>query len=127
MTVFVPSTTVRLERGEGVDAFGDAVDNATVVESGIPAAVSEGSNIPSSNRARQRAYQPNEQRGGIAEVYTIRLRPNSTVQEQDRLVDERNGITYVVVDVFNPQSGIGAADVRLIANRVSARSQPVNG
>jgi hypothetical protein len=127
MTVFVPSTTVTVERGETLDEFGDSVDLTTQVATGVPVFVTEGSLVSSSNRTKQVTYRPADQRETVIENYTLRFRPTADIQEQDRLVDERHeGITYLVVDVFNPQSAFGMADVRALAIRVGAHSQSVN-
>lgn len=127
MTAFIPSTTVTVQRGAGVDAFGDPVDLTTVTATGVPALITEGSMVSNSTRPKQITYKPADQRETVIENYTIRLRPTADVLEQDRLVDERNGITYLVVDVFNTQSVVGMSDVRVLALRVGALSQPVNG
>lgn len=127
MTTFIPTTTVTVQRGEGVDAYGDAVDTATTIATGVPAAIADGSLITRMTAPPQVSNYPVDQRGGITESYTIRLRPRADVLEGDRLIDERVGITYLVRSVFNPQSPIGMADVRVIAQRVGALSQPVNG
>ncbi len=115
MTVYVPSATVRIERGEAVDSYGDPVDLAQVYATGLPVAITE---------RRQRSFQPSEQRGGQIEEFTIRLRPGSPVQEGDRLIDERTGEKYQVRDVHHAPSLVGAADVRVTAVQVGAVSIP---
>lgn len=122
----MPSTTVTLYRGEGVDTYGDPVDVATVLYSGLPAVISEGSRVPQMTQPPQVSFHPADQRGGVVETYTIRLRPTTDAREGDRLMDERTSQVYLVRDVLNPQSVVGMADVRVIAQRVGALSQSVN-
>lgn len=120
MTAFIPSTRVTVLRTEAsADSFGDVRPDATAmsVASGVPAAVVEG---------RQTSYQPVDGRRGVVETYTIRLRPSTDVREDDRLLDERTGITYVVTSVSAPHSVAGIADVRVSAYRTGAASQLVN-
>ncbi|GAA3230705.1 hypothetical protein GCM10017691_23900 [Pseudonocardia petroleophila] len=122
MSWFIPTTTVTLKRGETTDEFGDAVDGNTVVASGLPCAVTQSRGL-----GDQRSFVPSEARGGVVETFTLRFRPNVHVEEQDRVLDERQGLVYQVISVYNPQSVVGAADVRVTAIRVGAVSRPVNG
>lgn len=118
MTAFIPTTTITIYRGESTDAFGDPVDNNVAIATEVPAAISE--TLP-------RWFRPDEQRGGVVDKYTIRLRPNISIQEGDRLLDERTDVTYLVQSVEYQQSIVGLADIRVIAQQVGALSQPVNG
>lgn len=113
MTVFVPTTTVTIQRGTGTDSYGDQVDSGQVRATGVPAAISE---------LRQRTHQPAEQRGRVSEQFRIRLRPGVDLAEQDRLLDERTGAYYQVGEVSTPPAVTGKADVRATATRVGARS-----
>lgn len=119
MTTYVPSMTVSVMRGAlAPNGFGDELSAATVVATGLPAAVAE---------KRQRSYQPAEQRGGVVEEFTIRLRPTADVTEDDRLLDERTGAVYQVRTIHHPRTVVGLADVRVTAVRTGAASLPVNG
>lgn len=125
MSWFIPTTTVTIFRGETYDDnFGDLAVRNNVVASGVPAAIATKSN---NSQDAQRSFEPSSDRGGVVEKYTVRMRPNVSVEENDRLFDERFGLFYLVVSVFNPQSVVGAADVRVLAKRVGASSRPVNG
>ncbi len=116
MSVYVPTTRVKVLRGTTTDVYGDPVDTSAEVATGLPAAVAED---------RQRSFLASEQRGGVVEVFTIRLRPNADVREDDRLVDD-DGATYQVQAVSNPPGVIGMADVRVTAVRTGTRSESVN-
>lgn len=124
MSWFLPSTTVTIKRGSTEDEFGDQVDSNVIVAENVPAAVTE--SVLAGSRS-QLSYTSADQRGTVVESYVIRLRPNVTVVEQDRLIDERQGVVYLVRSVYNPQSIVRASDVRVEATRVSGSSHPVNG
>lgn len=113
MTYYLPNTTVRVERGEATDEYGDPIDSSTVHTEGLPVAITE---------IRQRSYQSSEQRGGQVEEFKIRLRPGIDVQEGDRLVDERTGERYQVRDVHHAPTVVGIADVRVTAVQAGAVS-----
>jgi len=115
MSVYVPTTTVRIERGEQLDSFGDPVDLPLVHSTGQPVAITE---------QRQRRFNPAEQRTTLVEEYRIRFRPGVGVREEDRLVDERTGVVYQVKDVHHPPAVGGKADVRVRAVKVGAVSVP---
>jgi hypothetical protein len=126
MSGFLPTTHVSIMRGSTVNQWNDDTDTDTVIDSGLPAAVAEGVGGSGGGQG-QVTFLPSSGRGGVVEQYTIRLRPRTDVEEGDRLLDERTGAVYRVESVFSPQAVVMAADVRVIATRTGARSQPVNG
>lgn len=119
MTVFVPTTTVRVERDNGtapatgvqVDGYGPDTSNWTPAATGVPAYLYEDS---------QQTWDPTAGRMTIREVVVARLRPGTDVRDRDRLVDERTSAVYQVDTVSAPASVVGAADVRAVTVRVSA-------
>lgn len=121
MSWFIPSTTVSIQRGESVDSYGDPVDAQITIAETLPCLVTEGVR----GTRRQQSFAPNSQRGGVVEVFSLRFRPNVSIEEQDRVIDERNGHVYVVQSVFHSQSPVSAADVRAEAIRVAAKSRPL--
>lgn len=128
MTVFIPSTRVTVQRGTAAaNTFGDELPAVTPIATGIPAAVTEGLGSMSGASNTQTSFQPSDMRGGVAELFTIRLRPGTDVTEDDRLLDERTGAVYQVRAIYNPQSLVGLVDVRVAAVRTGAASLPVNG
>jgi hypothetical protein len=125
VTVFIPSTRLTIQRGVlAADTFGDELPAPTVVASGVPAAVTEG--LGSSAENTQTSFQPSDARGGVLELFTIRLRPGADVREDDRLVDERTGAVYQARAIYSPHPFVGLADVRVVAVRTGATSQAVN-
>lgn len=127
MSAFIPSTRVTVLRGAAApNSFGDELPADTPIATGVPAAVAEGLGSSQSQNT-QRSFQPADQRGGVVETYTIRLRPGTDVLEDDRLLDERTGAVYQVRAIYTPPNLVGLVDVRAVAVRVAATSQPVNG
>jgi hypothetical protein len=119
MTVFIPNTTVRIERdntsepgtGTVVEGYGPDPSNWTPVATGAPAYLYEDS---------QQSYDPTTDRRTIREVTVVRLRPNAQVQDRDRLVDESTGSMYQVDTISNEASVIGLADIRVTTIRITA-------
>ena len=114
---FVPTTTVTVTRGTpSTDAYGDKVDNTTVVASSLPASFIED---------EQRRWQPVDRRGGTVETFGVRLRSTARILEGDRLTDAA-GLVFQVMGVTYPPTAAGPAlgsdDVRLTVRRVSATS-----
>lgn len=121
MSVFIPSTTMTIERAEEApDGWGDVRPSTTDLQTGIPAHITAGVGLI--GRTDQRTYQPVDGRLGVVEDFTIRLRPGVDVTEQDRLVDERTGAVYQAVAIFHSHPIVGAADIRVFAVRTGAAS-----
>lgn len=115
MTVFWPTTTVRIERGDDTDEYGDPIDSDTVYASALPATITEIS---------QRSFRAAEQRGGSVEEFTVRLRPSSPLQEGDRVIDERTEAVYQIRSVRHSPTVVGIADVIATAVQISKVSVP---
>jgi hypothetical protein len=119
-TDFLPSTTVTILRGSpSADAFGDDVDTPTAVASGIEALIIEDS---------QTSNELVDERGGIVETYTVRLRYDADTREGDRIRDDLTSRIYRVLDVrrANPALGpeMGSDDLVATCRRVAATSTP---
>lgn len=118
MTHFIATTRMTLTRGTTTNALDDVVDSAAPLYLHLPAAVVED---------QQQSFIASQLRGGVVEMYTIRLRPDADVQEGDRLQDEtRTELIYQVQSVSNPPGVVGMADLRVTAVRTGAHSQTVN-
>lgn len=111
MTVFIPTTTVDILRGETTDAYGDPADAATPAASGVPASIIETS---------RRIFLPAESRLTKVRIFTGRVRPEVDVREGDRLRDTTTASIYLVEAVSRPASPIGAADARLDLRRIDS-------
>lgn len=121
ITVFIPSTTVTIERAdEAPDTWGDVRPSTTDLRTGIPAHITAGVGLI--GRTDQRSYQAVDGRLGVVEDFTVRLRPGTDVTENDRIVDERTGAVYQALAIFHSHPIVGAADIRVFAVRVGAAS-----
>lgn len=129
MSDFVPNTTASIYRAQGAaNVYGETQDdNTTVAASGLPVGIKEGWGSTSENTTPQTWDRPTSLRSTLVEVFTIRFRPNTDVQEGDRVKDERNNLWFQVTDVVQQYSVAGYADVRVRATRIGDTSQPVNG
>jgi hypothetical protein len=107
---FTATTTVTVTRGETTDDFGDPIEAATVVASGIPASILE---------VQSRAQRPVEGRTDNVRAYTMRVRTNVTVQRDDRIHDERTGTMYTIDEVVTPVNPAGHAVRRIVLRRVT--------
>lgn len=109
MTVFIPTCTVSILRGETTDAYGDPVDASTVAASAVPMSIIE---------QQKRVWVPAESRTTVVRMYAGRARPGVDVRTQDRLRDEASMTIYQVEGVSAPASPLGASDVRLDLRRI---------
>lgn len=114
---FLPTTTVTVTRGTPTtDAYGDKVDNTTVVATALPASFIED---------KQQRWSPVDRRGGTVETFGVRLRSTARILEGDRLTDAA-GLIFQVLGVAYPPTATGPAlgtdDVRLTVRRVSSVS-----
>ncbi len=123
------NTTVSIYRtlAASADEYGNYSDNnTTVLASAVPAAVSE-SNYMSLTGSDMTKGLPGTFRTTLVEEFTIRMRPQTDVEEGDRLRDERNDLWFQVTNVARQYGTLGYSDVRVGATRIGNESQPVNG
>jgi hypothetical protein len=107
---FLATTTVSVLRGETTDSFGDPVDADTVVASGVPASLLE---------TRSTARRPVEGRTDNVRSYNLRVRTNLALQRDDRIRDERTGVTYTVDELVTPVNPAGHAATRVVLRKVT--------
>lgn len=105
-----PNTRVSILRGTSEDAYGDATDAGVVVTSGMLASLHERS---------QRSDSRNE--GGLRQVgsYTLRVRADADIRQDDRIKDETTGRLFVVEEVVAAESFARRVDVRCSLRRLS--------
>jgi hypothetical protein len=104
------TTTISILRGTTVDSFGDPVDSATVVATGITASIIEQSKM---------ATTADDTTPRQVRSYTGRLPAGTNIQAGDRIKDEKTNVIYVfdaATAVANPVRG---ADIRLDLRRVT--------
>jgi hypothetical protein len=107
----VQNTTVSLLRGTATDAYGDTVDAAVPVLSGVPAVVIERS---------QSVLDPATQTPMIVRS-TVCVVPQWTgALATDQIRNDRTGDTFAIEDILLPDTLMGApVDITLTLRRVT--------
>jgi hypothetical protein len=98
------TTTVTIYRGETIDDYGDPVDSNTIVATGVPASIleqtvkawTEVSTLP-------RAYR----------WAKMRLTYGYNIQQNDRVLDERTGEIWTIVQISRRGNPVRGTDVRV--------------
>ena len=98
------TTKVTIYRGQSEDEWGDAVDNDTIVASGVLASILE-QKIWSSPEV---STQPHNYR-----YARLRMRKNINVQTNDRIHDEVNNQTWLITNITNLQNPVVGQDKRI--------------
>lgn len=108
----VPTTTVSVYRGQGTDVFEDVEDAPILVASGILASLHE-----VQVRATSDASSLQRQVG----QYSLRVKNGVDLRIEDRVKDERTGLTYVIDSVTTPPSSGRLVDVHCTMRRVAGQ------
>lgn len=87
-----------------VDEYGTAIDVDTPVATGVPISIIQ---------QTVRQFLPSENRYTNVTTHTARLRADVSVEESDRIKDERTDEIYMVEGIFKPQDPLGPAAIRL--------------
>lgn len=98
------TTTISVLGGTGIDEFGDPVDGTTVAASGVPASIIEQSktvNDPASGTPR------------VVRSIIGRVPAGTPVTGDNRVRDERTGVTYVVDSTTQPSNPLWVQEIRL--------------
>lgn len=98
------TTTVSILRGQSTDEWGDAVDNDTIVASGVLASILEQKTWSSP----EVSTQPHNYR-----YARLRIRSNIEVQTNDRIRDERHNQTWLVTNISPLQNPVVGQDKRI--------------
>ena len=98
------TTTISILRGTGTDEWGDAVDNDTVVATGVRAAIAE-----------QKIYAQGEVTTQPRNLRYARMRvTNGTdIQVNDRIKDERLNQTWTITNISPLQNPTVKQDLRV--------------
>ena len=104
------TTTLTVYRGTTTDTWGDEADTNTVVYTGIPASITEQS---------RRVTTRDDPTPRIVRYAVGRVTAGTDITDQDRIVDERTGATYIVDSVSSMNSPVVAADLRLDLRRTT--------
>lgn len=104
------TTTVTVYRGTSTDAYGDEQDTDTVVHTGIPASIVE---------QTRRTTTRDDPTPRVIRYAVGRVTAGTDITDQDRLLDERTGVVYIVEAVSSMASAAVAADLRLELRRTT--------
>lgn len=104
------TTTVTVYRGTSTDAYGDEQDTNTVVHTGIPASIVE---------QTRRTSTRDDPTPRVIRYAVGRVTAGTDITDQDRLLDERTGVVYIVEAVSSMASAAVAADLRLELRRTT--------
>lgn len=107
---FLSTTTITILRGTAVDRYGDEQDVDTVVASQVPASILE--------RPVQ-GTRPASGRKDTARGYALRVWRSVDVRQDDRIRDEKTGLTYVVTTEAPSTNPVGLGSTRLDLQRVT--------
>lgn len=98
-------------RGTTTNAYGDVVDTATVVQSGIPASVIE---------TDMAVFDPASQTPRTVRTVTAVLPSGTDVLTTDRLRDDTYGVTYAIEDVTQNRAVGRTPDLVLSLRRITS-------
>lgn len=101
---------VSILRGTETNGYGDTVDSETAVRSGVPCSLIE---------QTRRVYLPDEGATRIIRSYAGRVGPETDLRKDDRIRNERNGRTYLVTDLGDPESAALDPDITFTASRTT--------
>lgn len=104
------STTITIYRGESVDEWGDPIDNNTVVETGIPAAITE----LNQDSEGEVSGAPRVIRSAIGRVGS-----EVEVLQNDRIFDETRRSTWIILSVTRQSNPVCAMDTKLELKQVN--------
>jgi hypothetical protein len=104
------TTTITIYRGQTEDEWGDPIDTDTVVETGIPAFITE-VNVDHSSEV---SLTPRDIRKA-----TCRVGSEVDVQQNDRIYDEKNGQSWTIQYVTRQQNPVMAQDTKLVLQRTT--------
>ena len=104
------SCKISILRGTEINSYGDEVDTTTPVYSGVRCSLLE---------QTRRVYLPAEGATRIIRSYAGRVGPGTDLRKDDRIRNERNGRTYLVLDLGDPESAALDPDITFTASRTT--------
>lgn len=107
---FLATTKITIKRGTATDRFGDEVDTDTIVDTDVNASILE----KPVTGGRPASGRKDTQRG-----YFLRVWKNVDIQQNDRVVDQKTGRTYVVLTDAPSTNPVGLGSTRLDLQRVT--------
>jgi len=107
----VANTTVSVLRGSEEDRYGDEVDAATAIATGILASMSE---------TAQSVFDPSTGTRRVVRAYRARVPRNTDVVPSDRIKDETTNDIYTINDIIKQTQPGFSGDLRLELERTTA-------
>lgn len=107
---FRANTMISIKRGTVVGEYGDDEDSDEVIASDVPASI-----LPKPVTGTR----PASGRRDTPRTYFLRAGLAVDLRQDDRVVDERTGRTYVVTTMAEPANFIGLGSVRADLQRVT--------
>jgi hypothetical protein len=104
------NTWISVLRGTTEDEFGDPKDSTTPVHTRIPASLIEMS---------RQAFTPDSSTPRVVRNSVCRVGPDKDVREDDRVKDEKSGLTYIVLSVSQPGGHGMKNDLRIDLKRTT--------
>lgn len=98
------TTKITIYRGQGVDDWGDAIDEDTPVATGVLASILE-QKVSSSTEV---TTQPHNYR-----YARLRVRNGTDIQVNDRIKDERKNETWTILNISPLQNPVMGQDTRV--------------
>lgn len=107
---FLATTTVTVFRGTASDRYGDEIDTDDIVDTKVPASILE---LPPTGG------RPASGRKDTPRRYTLRIGKRVELQQDDRIRDERTGLTYYVTTLGPESARVGLGSTRADLLRVT--------
>ncbi|MFG2412585.1 hypothetical protein [Streptomyces goshikiensis] len=104
------TTTISILRGSSVDEWGDAIDSDTVIASGISASIVERHTEPFS----EVTMNPK-----VLRKATLRIGSEYDLRTNDRIYDEWNNETWVILEISRVQNPVCAMDTKALLHRTT--------
>lgn len=107
---FLATTKVSILRGTVLGPYGDELDSDAVVATGVPASILE---------RPVTGARPVGGREDTPRTYALRVWRNVELRKNDRIRDERTGVTYSVTTDAPSTNPVGLGSVRADLQRVT--------
>jgi hypothetical protein len=107
---FLATTRITIKRGTATDRYGDEVDTDTTVATDVGASILE---------KPVTGARPSSGRKDTPRGYFLRVWNSVDIRQDDRVVDQRTGLTYVVTTLAPSTNPVGLGSTRLDLQRVT--------
>jgi hypothetical protein len=98
------TTTISITRGETADGYGDATPNNSPLYQKVPASIIE---------QTRRVFTYDSPTPRTVRYYIGRVGAGTDIRNNDTILDEQTGVTYLVDDFSQPSNPTRAVDIKL--------------